>query len=172
MGMKLTTLFCDGARVGDLSALKGMPLKGLRCDFDPKRDAEILRSIPTLETVNGRPAAEVLRDATSDGSDLVGTWRANHDGFTEEVRITRTDAGVWDVKGSYLREANQVGSWVGVRPRFADGKLTAATKGLVKPTESWAEGATELWTYKGRLQAAFTPPGGGRGYLAYTRAAK
>ena len=50
-------------RVGDLSALRGMPLKRLHCDFDPKRDAEVLRSIPTLETVNDRPAAEVLRGA-------------------------------------------------------------------------------------------------------------
>jgi tRNA A-37 threonylcarbamoyl transferase component Bud32 len=62
-GMKLTTLYCDGARIGDLSALRGMPLKRLHCDFDPKRDGEILRSIPTLEMVNERPAAEVLRDA-------------------------------------------------------------------------------------------------------------
>ena len=61
--MNLTTLYCDGARIGDLSALRGMPLKRLHCDFDPKRDGEILRSIPTLETVNERPAAEALRDA-------------------------------------------------------------------------------------------------------------
>jgi hypothetical protein len=171
-GMNLTTLYCDYTRVGDLSALKGMPLKRLHCNFDPKRDAGILRSLPTLETVNDRPAAEVLRDATSDGSDLVGTWRTDHDGLTEEVRITRTRAGVWEVKGSYLRQAKQVGSWVGVRPRFADGKLTVAAGGLVKPTESWTGGDAELWTYKDQLQAAFTPPGGGRGYLAYTRAAK
>jgi hypothetical protein len=61
--MNLTTLYCDGARIGDLSALKRMPLKRLHCDFDPKRDAGILRSIPTLETVNDLPAAEVLRGA-------------------------------------------------------------------------------------------------------------
>ncbi|HVS37371.1 MAG TPA: serine/threonine-protein kinase [Gemmataceae bacterium] len=61
--VSLTTLYCDGARIGDLSALKGTALKTLHCDFDPKRDAGVLRSIRTLETINGRPAAEVLKAA-------------------------------------------------------------------------------------------------------------
>ena len=60
--MSLTTLYCDGARIGDLSALKGTSLKTLHCDFDPQRDAEVLSSIPTLETINGRPAPEVLKN--------------------------------------------------------------------------------------------------------------
>ena len=37
-------------QVTDLSPLKDMPLiRTLRCDFKPERDAEILRSIKTLE---------------------------------------------------------------------------------------------------------------------------
>jgi len=35
-----------------------MPLKELYCDFKPKRDAEILRSIKTLEMINGKPAKD------------------------------------------------------------------------------------------------------------------
>jgi formylglycine-generating enzyme required for sulfatase activity len=35
-----------------------MPLKELSCDFRPERDAEILRSIKTLEKINGKPAAQ------------------------------------------------------------------------------------------------------------------
>jgi len=35
-----------------------MPLKALHCDFMPERDATILRSITTLETINGKSAAE------------------------------------------------------------------------------------------------------------------
>ncbi len=42
----------------DLSPLRGMPLKELRCDFKPERDAKILRSIKTLETINGKSARE------------------------------------------------------------------------------------------------------------------
>ena len=47
---------CEATQVSDLSPLKGMPLKDLGCDFKPERDAEILRSIKTLErsTANRR----------------------------------------------------------------------------------------------------------------------
>lgn len=48
----------EGMKVTDLALLKGTPLKELPCDFQPERDAEILRSIKTLETINGKPAAE------------------------------------------------------------------------------------------------------------------
>ena len=53
---------CTNAQVADLSPLKGMPLKLLTCDFKPERDAEILRSIKTLETINGKPAEEFWKD--------------------------------------------------------------------------------------------------------------
>ena len=61
-GMKLTQLYCDHTKVSDLSPLKGMPLKELNCDFKPERDAEILRSIKTLKTINDKPAAEFWKD--------------------------------------------------------------------------------------------------------------
>jgi hypothetical protein len=40
-----------------------MPLKTLVCDFRPERDAEILRSIKTLERINHKLAAELLKPA-------------------------------------------------------------------------------------------------------------
>jgi Leucine-rich repeat (LRR) protein len=58
----LTRLRIDHTKVTDLSLLKGMPLKELTCDFRPDRDAEILRSVKTLETINGKPAAEFWTD--------------------------------------------------------------------------------------------------------------
>jgi serine/threonine protein kinase len=61
--MRLTTLYCNAARVTDLSPLQGMPLKELRCDFQHERDAEILRSIKTLEKINGKPAQEFWQEA-------------------------------------------------------------------------------------------------------------
>lgn len=60
-GMPLETLYCNGA-VTDLSPLRGMPLKFLYCDFKPERDADILRSIKTLETINHKPAAEFWKE--------------------------------------------------------------------------------------------------------------
>ncbi len=62
-GMKLTTLFCDGAQVTDLSPLKGMPLKELKCDFKPERDTEIMRSLKTLEKINGKLASDFWKQA-------------------------------------------------------------------------------------------------------------
>jgi Leucine-rich repeat (LRR) protein len=38
--------------------LKGMPLKVLGCDFGRERDAEVLRALTTLETINDKPAAD------------------------------------------------------------------------------------------------------------------
>jgi hypothetical protein len=48
--------------VSDLSPLKGMPLKDLRCDFKAERDAKVLRSITTLETINGKPVKEFWKE--------------------------------------------------------------------------------------------------------------
>lgn len=61
-GMKLTVLDCHDTKVADLSPLKGLPLTELTCDFNSKRDAAILRSIQTLETINGKPAAEFWKE--------------------------------------------------------------------------------------------------------------
>jgi Leucine-rich repeat (LRR) protein/tRNA A-37 threonylcarbamoyl transferase component Bud32 len=56
-GMKLKELDIRSTRVTDLSLLKGMPLKELKGDFQRKRDAEILRSLTTLERINELPPA-------------------------------------------------------------------------------------------------------------------
>jgi hypothetical protein len=50
-------------QVSDLSPLKEMPLKDLGCDFSPERDNEILGSIKTLLTINGKSATELLNTA-------------------------------------------------------------------------------------------------------------
>jgi hypothetical protein len=53
-----------GERTGlvDLSPLHRMPLEELRCDFPASRDADLLRAITTLNTINGRPVAEFWKD--------------------------------------------------------------------------------------------------------------
>ena len=49
-------------RWSDQSPIKDLPLTTVRSDFQPERDAEILRSIKTLETINGKPAAEFWKE--------------------------------------------------------------------------------------------------------------
>jgi len=57
-GMPLAVLGCESTKVVDLSPLRGLPLTDLRCDFKAERDSGILRSIKTLKTINGKPAAQ------------------------------------------------------------------------------------------------------------------
>jgi Leucine-rich repeat (LRR) protein/tRNA A-37 threonylcarbamoyl transferase component Bud32 len=57
-GLRLTYLDCSASKVETLSPLKGMPLTEIVPDFSPERDTEILRSIKTLEKINGKPTAE------------------------------------------------------------------------------------------------------------------
>jgi hypothetical protein len=58
----LTHLHLAGTKLTDLSPLKAMPLRELWCDIKPERDAEILRSIRTLETINGKPVKEFWKE--------------------------------------------------------------------------------------------------------------
>jgi serine/threonine protein kinase/CubicO group peptidase (beta-lactamase class C family) len=70
-GMPLVELYCDGTKVNDLSPLKGMTLKKLGCPFRPERDTEILRSIKTLETINGKPAAQFWKEVDGQKRDPI-----------------------------------------------------------------------------------------------------
>jgi Leucine-rich repeat (LRR) protein len=47
--------------VSDLSPLEGMPLKRISIDYHAPRDYRVLRSLPLLEVINERPAAEFWR---------------------------------------------------------------------------------------------------------------
>jgi len=61
-GMPLTFVKMENTRVADIAPLRGMPLKTLDISFVPKRDAEILRSITTLETINGQSRDAFWKD--------------------------------------------------------------------------------------------------------------
>jgi hypothetical protein len=39
-----------------------MPLKSLSCDFQPQRDAAILRSLTTLDDLNRKPAKQFWQE--------------------------------------------------------------------------------------------------------------
>jgi serine/threonine protein kinase len=56
--LALTRLICTGAPIEDLSPISGMLLKEVSCDIRSPQDREILRSISSLERINGVSAAE------------------------------------------------------------------------------------------------------------------
>jgi len=60
--MPLTELYTYGSHVADYSILKGMPLKILGLNFRRQRDAELLRTLTSLETINEKPAAEFWKE--------------------------------------------------------------------------------------------------------------
>jgi uncharacterized protein (TIGR03067 family) len=61
-GMPMIKLECTGAPISDFSPLAGMPLKELRCDFQPGWNVQPLLTITSLESVNGKPAAEFWKE--------------------------------------------------------------------------------------------------------------
>ena len=60
-GLRLRKLSLKGIRATDLGPIKGLPLKGLRLDYDADRE-ELVRSFKGLELINEKPAAEFWKD--------------------------------------------------------------------------------------------------------------
>jgi serine/threonine protein kinase/DNA-directed RNA polymerase subunit RPC12/RpoP len=60
-GMKLTRLTIQETRVTDLTPLRKLPLISLDVDIRGEQDLAVLRAIKTLTTINGEPAAKVLK---------------------------------------------------------------------------------------------------------------
>ena len=51
-----------------------MPLKELRCDFQPARDNALVRSLKTVETINDRPAQEFWQVVAAQAVPLAEAW--------------------------------------------------------------------------------------------------
>src|SRR5262249_13396258 len=60
--VRLKSLRIVRAKVSDLSPLKGLPPKQLWLDYQPQRDAALLRSRTGLEQINDKPAAEFWKE--------------------------------------------------------------------------------------------------------------
>jgi len=72
--VRLTSLKLGGTKVSDLSPLANLPLRELACGFDVVRDRSILRSIRTLDKVNGQPVAEWLQTADEIQACGIRSW--------------------------------------------------------------------------------------------------
>ena len=63
MGTELHWLKCANMpAVCDLAPLRDLPLGMLWCDFKAERDADVLRSIKTLQMINDKPVAEFWKE--------------------------------------------------------------------------------------------------------------
>jgi len=108
-GLPLAFLDYSHIRVADVSALKELSLKAVHCDFKPLRDAAALRSIASLETIDGKPAAEFW--------EIEDARQAAFDKWMKEVSDLPTERQVRAVAAK-LRELN---------PEY-DGQFTHSTQ--------------------------------------------
>jgi serine/threonine protein kinase len=116
-GMKLTKLQMRGSKVTDLSILSAMPLKELSCDFVPQRDTAILKSIKTLEKINGLPVAEFWAQnpgvAAAGGVDEA--WVASVQKMAPEKQIDAVTAKLAELNPGFDAE---------VKPTVENNKVT------------------------------------------------
>lgn len=104
-GMPLTYLEIHETKVSDLSPLKEMPLVELFCDYR-RAHAETLRSIKTLQKINGKPAAEFWKEADAAAAPIPEMW------FQDVAKLTAEKQA--EAVAAKLKERN---------PGF-DGKLS------------------------------------------------
>jgi serine/threonine protein kinase/Leucine-rich repeat (LRR) protein len=132
-GMQLQTLWCHKTKVTDLAMLTNMPLRELRCDYLAARDGELLKSIPTLQRINGETTTMFwLREVGAKSA----TPRAVSKGAPRAAKQsqTRTPAATSGLSGKQMlqrfiarmKEANP-GFSGAVQPTFEGEQLTEVT---------------------------------------------
>jgi serine/threonine protein kinase/Leucine-rich repeat (LRR) protein len=82
-GMALIGVDCSLTPVADLAPLAGMPLTRLFVDFKPERDTAVLRSIKTLEQINGVPIAEFWKQVDAGKTPSVTAGSSTPGGATD-----------------------------------------------------------------------------------------
>jgi len=131
-GMSLTRLQCRQTRVSDFTPLKEMRLQELSLDFDPQRDTELLRSMPSLEKINGMPIKDFWRAVAE--QELPGYLRSGFDEWVAEVALLSAEKQV-EAVAKKLVELN---------PAF-DGKVTTGIEGgVVRSIQFYGDYVTDL----------------------------
>lgn len=130
-GLPLAVLDCSSTKVQILSPLKSIPLKELTCDFKPSRDAELVRSIKTLEKINGKPALTFWKEAEAQ--------QAAFEAWCKEVAAMRAEKQV-EAVAAKLKELN---------PGF-DGKVTPGIRnGVVTDLEFLTDNVMDISPVRG-----------------------
>jgi hypothetical protein len=73
-GLPIIWLSLHHNPIGDLTPLQGFPLQQLSVKFDLKRDGDLLRSIKSLKSINGRPVAEILKTVATAPKGVDDAW--------------------------------------------------------------------------------------------------
>jgi hypothetical protein len=80
--------------------------------------------------------------AADDGSDLVGVWEGDADGY-KQVWTIKNDKGAWSVSSVYLKKGKEGGSSVGKDIKLVGGSLVMTQKYDKMPRDVvWGDGAT------------------------------
>jgi hypothetical protein len=79
--------------------------------------------------------------AAADGSNLVGNWTCDVDGYKEIWTIKHdTDKNEWSVTGVYQKDGQEVGSFAGRGIKLtAGGNLMLIKEYTVKPKSGWLD---------------------------------
>lgn len=133
-GMQLTHLGCNETLVSDLSPLKELPLQQLDVHFTPDRDTALLRSIRTLQTINGKPAIEFYRAVEDYRAAARKPLAFEAPGFEQWTKETSALPAEEQVKAvvKKLQELNpgfdgKVAGWGADTPNIESGVVTGLT---------------------------------------------
>lgn len=142
-GLALESLHLYKTVPADLGPLKKSPLKHITLKFEPFRgDADVLRAIPTLETINGQKAKQFLADA---GMASLQKWCDSVASLPAKGRL--------DAITARLKKENP--EWTGSIGEIDDRKLRLEVTGLTEL--SALRGAPDLTTL--RLECRQPGPG-------------
>lgn len=133
-GQPLHFLRCGKAPISDLSPIQEMPLTHLECDFRPERDAEIIRSIKTLEMMNKKPVAEFWKEVEEKKGKKLGFQTPGFDQWVKGVTAMPAAKQV-EALSKKLVELN---------PGF-DGKVTPdISNGVVRSLQFVTDNVTDI----------------------------
>ena len=131
-GTKLVSLGCYDNLVADLSPLKDMPLQELDLHFTPDRDTALLRSIKSLETINGKPAAEFYeaveayqaaakRTLAFEAADFE-QWVKETSALPAEEQVTTVARKLQELNPGF--DGKLAGDWGADKPQIENGLVT------------------------------------------------
>ncbi|MFO0919771.1 MAG: leucine-rich repeat domain-containing protein [Planctomycetaceae bacterium] len=135
-GHPLHYLHCNKSPISDLTLIKDMPLTHLTCDFKPERDTELLRSIKSLEEINGKPTAEFWKEVEEQQKKKKPSY------------FQTPEFGSWAKEVAAMPAQQQVEAvrqkLIELNPGF-DGKVTPAiTNGVVLGLQFFTDNVTDI----------------------------
>src|SRR5262249_41631697 len=102
----------------------GMPLELLTCDLRYSRDAQILRSLLSLKTVNDKPVADIWREAEAVEA-IAEAWRKNVARMPAEDQVAAVVSKLKELNDGYNgKEYHAIQNGVVVRLQLESAEIT------------------------------------------------